>query len=72
MKVKELIEQLKKYPQDMEVYTYGESVGGNEFECLAYKAIPHTKYVVEIVEGRHYIAQRPCDATKEAKKAIII
>ena len=73
MTVKELIEKLKEYPEDMEVFTFGESVGGNEFDSEAWPPYLKTLYVKreESIE-RDYIAQRACKATAGSRKCLIL
>jgi hypothetical protein len=71
--VRELIQELQNFPEDMEVYTFGESVGGNEFDCEAYSPYLKTQYVkYEENIKKAYIAQRPCEATEGAKKCLIL
>jgi hypothetical protein len=72
--VKELIEELQKWPEDMEVFTEGQEVEGNELDCEAYRVRePFYKYIVPDKPGRRfYIAQRPCEKTKNARKCLII
>jgi len=74
MTVKELIEELKNFPEDMEVFTYGDGVGGNEFECEAWEVKNlHHRYVKKCNDiNRNYVAQRPCGATAGAKKCLIL
>lgn len=73
MTVKELIEKLGEFPEDMEIYTYGRPVGGNFFECEAWNTNPHYRYIVKDINiNRNYVAQRPCKETKDAKKCLIL
>jgi len=71
MTVKELIEELKNFPQDMEAFKDGESVGGNFFECVAYEPRITHRYV-KSTENINYVAQRPCEETKGARKCLIL
>ena len=71
MTVKELIAELKHFPQDMEVFKDGESVGGNFFECVVYEPNITHRYV-KTTETDSYIAQRPCEETKGARKCLIL
>ena len=71
MTVKELIEKLKNYPEDMDCYTTGLQVGGNIFDCEASQISFYIAYVKD--EGFiKYIAHRPCKETAGAKKCLIL
>jgi len=71
MKVKELIEKLQQFPEDMEVFTYGVACTGNRFKYLAYEANPQEERFVKL-EKDILIAQRPCEETRGAKKCLVI
>jgi len=71
MKVKELIEKLKEFPEDMEVFGYGVSCTGNKFKYLVHSPnLKEERYVK--FEKDILIAARPCEETKDAKKCLVI
>ena len=71
MTVKELIEKLQEFPEDMECYSRGMTVGGSVFDCEASQVYPYIAYVKD--EGFiKYVAFRPCKETAGARKCLII
>jgi hypothetical protein len=71
--VKELIEKLKEFDEDMEVFTFGPGVGGNEFDTVAWEPYVKTQYVkYEAYTKQNYVALRPCEATAGARKCLLI
>jgi len=71
MTIKELIEKLQDYPEDMEIFTSGSMCTGNKLECTAYKPFPQEKRVV-LIDDTYYVAQRACKETSGAKKCLVI
>jgi hypothetical protein len=69
--VKELIEKLKEYPEDMKVFTYGEPCIGNKFDSTAYNPFPKKKRFIW-KDRDYYIAQRACKETKDAKECLLL
>ena len=51
MTVKELIKKLQEYPENMEVFSYGQPCSGNILEATAMKILPVLKYVVKDETG---------------------
>jgi hypothetical protein len=71
MKVKELIEKLQQYPENMEVFTYGTSCTGNILKYLADDVCVKEEKFIQINKG-FFIIQRPCKETAGAKKCLVV
>ena len=72
MTIKELIQQLQEYPEDMEVFTYGQPCSGNILEATAMKVFPVIKRVIKDENEDAFIAQRAHRETSGAKKCLIL
>jgi hypothetical protein len=72
MKVKELIEKLQQFPEDMDVFTVGEEYEGNELSHFAYNPNPEIKRFITDDDGDSFIVQRACLKTAEAKKCLVL
>ena len=71
MKVKELIELLQEFPEDMEVFSYHIGCTGDKFKYLTHE--PFLQEERFIVKGRQtLVVARPCKDTKGAKKCLVI
>jgi len=71
VKVKELIEKLQQFPEDMEVFAYDIPCKGSEIKYLACDVNIKEERFVEI-NSQIAIAQRPCKKTKGARKCLVI
>ena len=72
MTVKELIQELQNFPEDMEVFSYGQPCSGNILEATAMKILPVLKYVVKDEIDDAFICQRSHRETAGAKKCLIL
>ena len=72
MTIKELIQELQNYPEDMEVFSYGQSCSGNILEATAIEILPMVKRVIRNEDGSTFIAQRAHKETAGAKKCLIL
>ena len=72
MTVKELIQKLQEYPENMEVFSYGQPCSGNILEATAMKILPVLKYVVKDEIDDAFVCQRAHQETAGAKKCLIL
>jgi hypothetical protein len=71
MKVKELIEKLQQFPEDMEVFCDEVACTGNKFKYLAHEpTVTEERFVKN--QKDILIVQRPCKETSGAKKCLVI
>lgn len=74
MTIKDLIEKLKEYPEDMEVLAYHSGYSAdNKFKYIAVNPFIKEERFVEVGDGFYMlIAARPCEETSGAKKCLVI